>query len=95
MDCVSSHECGRNGLADEDQLRLAAVEGRCLVTRNAKDYLPLTVRFAAEGEPHAGVLIVARSLANDDFAGIAAALVRYGEDHPAGLLAYLADYLTP
>lgn len=95
LDVVSSHECGRDGLSDEDQLRLAAADGRCVVTRNYADYAMLTRSFWELGWPHAGVLLVAPSLANDGFADIAAALLDYDRAHPEGLLAYQVDYLRP
>ena len=34
LDVLSTHESGRNGLDDEEQLRFAAQEGRILVTCN-------------------------------------------------------------
>lgn len=95
VDVISSHECGRNGLPDDAQLRLAAAEGRCPVTRNAKDFLPLTACFFEEGWPHAGVLIVSSSLPNRSFARIAAALVVYAQRHEDDLPSYTTDYLTP
>jgi predicted nuclease of predicted toxin-antitoxin system len=95
LDVISSHECGRNGLPDDEQLRLAAADGRCLVTRNAKDFLALTARFFEEGWPHAGMLIVSSSLPNRDFAGIAAALVTYARRHEDDLPPYTTDFLTP
>lgn len=95
LDVVSSHECGRDGLADEVQLRLAAEEGRCLVTRNRNHFVLLTVRFFDNQWPHAGILIVSRSLANDDFAGIAGALVGYAHQHESGLPSYAIGFLAP
>ncbi len=95
LDVTSSHECGRNGLPDEDQLRLAAQEGRCLVTRNGKDFLPLSTRFFEKGWPHAGVLVASRALSNRDFAGIATALVAYARDHLNDLPSYTTAYLAP
>jgi hypothetical protein len=95
VDVISSHECGRNGLPDETQLRLAAAEGRCLVTRNGRDFLRLTTVFFENGWPHAGVLVVSRSLANADFAGIARALVAYAARYEDDLPAYTTDYLVP
>jgi hypothetical protein len=80
LDILSSHECGRNGLPDEAQLRLAADDGRCFVTRNARDFLRLTVHFLENEWPHVRVLIVSRSLPNDDFAGMAQALVAYAQN---------------
>jgi hypothetical protein len=95
VDVISSHECGRDGLSDEDQLRLAAEEGRCLVTYNRDDFLALTVRFFENGWPHAGVLIVSRSLPRRNFAAIAAALVSYAQRYEGDLPSYTTDFLAP
>jgi hypothetical protein len=94
LDILSSHECGRNSLPDEEQLRLATAEGRCLVTRNRDDLLRLTLKFFESEEPHAGVLIVSRSLPNRDVAGIVAALVAFADNHPDGVPSYTTAYLT-
>ena len=95
VDVISSHECGRDGLPDETQLRLAAEEGRCFVTFNRDDFLELTVRFFENGWPHAGVLIVSRSLPRRSFAAIAAALVAYAQRYEGDLPSYTTDFLTP
>jgi predicted nuclease of predicted toxin-antitoxin system len=94
LDAISSHEIGRNSIDDEEQLRWAAEQGRCLVTRD-DDFVRLTYRFLENHWPHAGVLLVPRSLSNSDFSGIAAALVAYAEQYPDGLPSYMVDYLRP
>jgi hypothetical protein len=93
LDVLSSHECGRDGLGDEDQLRLAADDGHCFVTRNRAHFVLLTVRFFEGGWPHAGVLLVPASLPGDDFAALARAIARYDLEHPAGLPPYAIDFL--
>jgi len=94
VDVLSSHECGRNGLPDEDQLRLAAEEQRCFVTRNARHLVPLTKLCLEYQWPHAGLLLVPRSLPNDDFSAIASALLAYDRMHESGLPSYSVDFLT-
>lgn len=94
VDAISSHENGRNGLRDVEQLRWAAAEGRCLVTRDQRDFLELTSQFLARGAPHAGVLLVTRSLLNQDPHLLARVLVAYAEKHPDGMRAYTVDVLT-
>ncbi len=81
IDVVSSHECDRDGLDDEQQLKLAAAEGRCLVTRNRNDFILLAVRFFEMGWPHAGVLMVSGSLPADRSSDLAAALAAYEREH--------------
>ena len=94
LDVVSSHECGRNGLPDEEQLRLAAEEGRCLVTRNRDDFEALTLRFFENEWPHTGVLIVSRSLPNRDASRLARALLAYARAHEDGLPSYTISWLV-
>ena len=93
LDTISSHECGRDGQDDETQLLQSARDGRCFVTRNRADFVALSVRFFERDHPHAGVLLLASSLPGDNFAGIAAALVEYDQEHPDGLAPYGVDFL--
>jgi hypothetical protein len=95
LDVLSSHECGRDGMVDDEQLRLAAEEGRCVVTRNRDDFLALTVRFFEHQWPHAGILIVPPSLPDKNAAARARALVAYAQSHPAGIASYSFDFLKP
>lgn len=95
VDVVSCHELGLKRLGDELQLRLAAEEGRCLVTRNRDHFLALTVRFFEREWPHAGILIVPASMPSRYFAVIAAALLDYDLRHPQGVPAYTIDFLHP
>jgi predicted nuclease of predicted toxin-antitoxin system len=94
LDVISTEEVGRKGANDDSQLEFAASQGRVLITRDSRDFVRLTRRFMTEGSPHAGVLIVSSSLALDDFAGIAAAMLRYDREHPAGMPPYAIDYLV-
>jgi len=95
LEAVSVHEIGRRGLGDDEQLDFAAAERRVLVTRNRDDFIRLTVARFRTATPHAGVLIVARSLPNHRPEVIAGALAewasRYRESgHP---LDYTLDFL--
>lgn len=82
LDAVSVHELGRRGYTDREQLAFAAAEGRIFLTRNRDDFIVLTVEAFHTGEPHAGVLIVPRSLPNHHPERIAHALRRWCDDHP-------------
>jgi hypothetical protein len=64
------------------------------VTVNGDDFVRLTMDFFANNWPHRGVLIVARSLAPSDFAGVARALATFAEEHPDDVPDYALDYLT-
>jgi hypothetical protein len=93
LDVVSSHELGRDGLPDEEQLRLAALDGRCLVTKNRRHFTRLTLQFFEQGRPHAGVLVLPASWRTDDFGRIARALASYAEMRGEGPTDYLLDFL--
>ncbi len=76
---VSVYECGRGELRDDEQLRWAATDGRIFVTRNRNDFLHWTLEFVRMSEPHAGVLIVSRSIPATRPELLAHALVRWAE----------------
>lgn len=77
VDAVSVVDLRRRGLADREQLEFAAEQGRIMVTRNRGDYIHWTREFYHAGEPHAGVLLVADGLPNDQPENIARALRRW------------------
>lgn len=60
---------------DADVLALAAQDRRILVTRNSRDFEPLTREWAEAGRSHAGVILV-WSLRSNQFAGIVSAVER-------------------
>ncbi|HEU5327090.1 MAG: DUF5615 family PIN-like protein [Thermomicrobiales bacterium] len=93
VDAVSNHERGHLGLSDDEVLRLAAKDGRCVVTRNRDDFVQLTIRCFDNQWPHTGVLIVPWTLPNDQFARMADALAAYAQRHDADLPAYTIDFL--
>jgi hypothetical protein len=95
VDVISSHECGRNGLTDEQQLLHAAAEGRAVISRNYDDFNRLSRRFLERGLPHAGVVLVPRSMPNRHYSAIAAAIVRFDALHPDGIPPYGLMWLEP
>jgi hypothetical protein len=90
-----SHETGRNSWTDARLLRQAGSEGRCVITRNYSDFARLTREFEQQQLPHAGVVFVPRSPVGDDFGGIAAAIVRFDEQHSDGVPPYSTWWLSP
>jgi len=100
LDVVSVHERGEAGLRDDEQLRRAAAEGRIFVTRNRNDFIRWTIEFAHKLEPHAGVLIVPRSIAAVRPDPLARALVQWSKfassrfDARSAAPSYMLDYLS-
>jgi nucleoside-diphosphate-sugar epimerase len=60
-------EAELEGLSDPEVLKLAAAEGRLLVTANIQDFEPLLREWAGESRSHAGVILVPSSVRNEVF----------------------------
>ncbi len=58
------------GWDDEPLLELARSEGRIMVTRNGKDFVPIVKRWVAEGRSHAGLIVVPPRIDHDRFGAI-------------------------
>jgi Domain of unknown function (DUF5615) len=93
IDITSAQELRHSRVSDADELALATAQGRCIVTRNHRDFAPLARAWLSEGREHTGMLFVPGSLANDNFSGLAAAIVRYDRNHPHGIPPNLLDWL--
>lgn len=93
MDATSVHESGRQGLSDREQLGLAAVEGRCLVTRNRNDFIILTREFFEKGLPHAGLLILPWTVSPDNFRLVAKRIALYAKRAGGSATEYLFDFV--
>ena len=63
------------GLSDSAALARATAEGRAIVTRNIKDYLPLDAHTRATGNVHHGLILVSTKAFPED-RGAIPALVR-------------------
>lgn len=94
IDAVSAHEAGMIGAPDEDQLTIAAAEGRVLVTRNRDDFIILTVRFFEDFKPHCGLLIVPHTLSGADFHLLSSLISTFAKEHPKGLTSYTIEFLS-
>jgi predicted nuclease of predicted toxin-antitoxin system len=97
LDVASVQEIGRRGRewTDERHLQEAAVDGKCFVTANRDDFRRWTDVFAAEGRPHAGVLVVPPSLRRRGPVAVARALVVFEQTRGEFPVAYLFDFLRP
>lgn len=77
LNVVSVHEIGRRGLPDLEQFQFAVRQGHILITRNRDDFRMLVESFFREGKSIPGVLVVPRSLPNNQPERIAHALNRW------------------
>ncbi len=57
FDAISVHETGRRGLRDDEQLALAATDGRVLVTYNTADFIRLHLAWVQHGRAHSGIVV--------------------------------------
>jgi hypothetical protein len=57
FDVISTHEAGRGGCTDEEQLIFAARERRAIFTHNTLDYLRLHIEWLNRGMRHAGIVV--------------------------------------
>jgi predicted nuclease of predicted toxin-antitoxin system len=90
---ASSHQVGLDHAPDDEQLLFAGREGLCIVTRDGSDFIALTDLFESQQLPHAGVLIIPRSIPNNAYFRIARALAHYHELYPDGVPPYFISYL--
>lgn len=96
IDAVSVHEAGMIQASDIKNLKLAASEKRCLVTRNRNDFIRLTVQFFNEHRPHCGILIVPHTLPGDNFPLIAKAIIKHHSKHSKNrIVSYAVHFLEP
>lgn len=95
LDAVSAHEAGNTRLTDLEQLAFAAREGRCLVTRNARDFREIGREAVRRHQPHAGIILCPPTVRGHDIGRLAAALTRVAERFPQGLGEYDVIYLGP
>jgi hypothetical protein len=93
LDVTSTAEEDLVGLTDREQTLFAGRRGRCVVTCNGPDFIALTGEFLAAGLPHAGVLVVPRSIENHEYGRIARALAWYHDLYPDGVPPYFVGYL--
>ena len=63
-------EADLEGLEDERVLELATEDGRVLVSRNSRHFLPMSRTWAEAGREHAGIILI-WSLSHRQFAELA------------------------
>ena len=92
VDALSAHECGMLRVGDTEQLAFAAREGRCLVTRNAQDFIALSRAAIRDQVPHAGIVCCPPGK-GDDVRAILRELLEVARRYPRGLGEYDLIYL--
>jgi len=93
VDAVSVHEIGMLEASDEEQLSIAAAEGRVMVTQNRDDFITLMVQFFEALKQHKGVIIVPHTIPGQEFSKLAILLVKFCKNYPQGLEPYTIEFL--
>jgi predicted nuclease of predicted toxin-antitoxin system len=75
------------GCSDRIIFEVANIEGRAVVTNNIKDFRPLAAEWLAQGQVHAGLILLpsARTRTRHAISAIADAIETILRDHPGGL----------
>lgn len=93
-DATSALDVGNVQLSDRAQLRHAASDGRCLVTRNVRHVTQLAGDAVRREEPHAGIVLCPPSLRGSEIGLIAERLAHLAARRPRGLGGYDVLYLA-
>jgi predicted nuclease of predicted toxin-antitoxin system len=93
LDVVAAAEVGPLPRKDPEHLAIAAADRRVVVTYNRNDFQKATLDFFAAGKPHAGVLVVVRSIPRDG-AAVAHALQTWSAGRRP-LQPYEVQFLPP
>jgi hypothetical protein len=93
IDAVSAHDANMVGAADEEQLDIAARQGRCLVTYNRDDFIELSKMYLDADRAHTGVIIVPYTFRGNEFKQLAKALAAFASRNPQGLSPYTVAFL--
>lgn len=93
FDAVSAFDLHKAQSSDQEQLDFSSREGRCLVTKNTRDFIALSEEAVRRQVPHAGIILCPRSIRGSEIRAIADALIRIAERYPGGLGGYDVIYL--
>ena len=94
LDATSALELGVVQVSDQEQLDLAAAQGRALVTRNARDFKVLAAHRVQTHRAHAGIIVCPPTMRGSEYVLIADAIRPVAEVHPHGLGPYDLVYLS-
>ncbi len=88
LDVQTTTDAGNQQLSDKTQLEYAANVGRCLVTRNLRDFIRLAQEAIQRQMPHAGILLFPSAYRGHGIRRMADALAKVAAAYPTGLGEY-------
>jgi predicted nuclease of predicted toxin-antitoxin system len=93
VDVLTTEEAGNKQASDAAQLHFATTAGRCLVTRNVKDFVELAEQAVRQQQPHPGIVLISSTYRGDETRRITEGLLRILRANPGGLETYGVRYL--
>jgi predicted nuclease of predicted toxin-antitoxin system len=93
VDVLTAADAGNKETSDMAQLAFAAQAGRCIVTRNVKDFVALAHQAVQQQRPHAGIILISSAHCGNETRRIAEGVLRIVRANPSGLEAYGVRYL--
>ncbi len=94
MDVLTTGEAGNQHASDRAQLEYATEQARCIVTRNARDFMELAAEALQQQRPHAGIILISGTYRGNEIRRIAEGILRVVRDNPGGLEEYGVRYLV-
>lgn len=85
---VRAVDCDLSGVDDEIVFEYAVQHGYVMVSRNVADYNAIATRWAREGKPHPGLLLVGRKIYKNSHL-IAAQLALYARQELANRIGWI------
>ena len=93
VDVLTTEEAGNKQSSDTAQLAFAAKAGRCVVTRNVKEFVELAQRAVQQQRPHAGIILISSAYRGNEIRRITEGLLRIIRANASGLEEYGVRYL--
>ena len=93
VDVLTTEEAGNKQTADIAQLAFAAKAGRCIVTRNVKEFAELAQQAVQQQQPHAGIILISSAYRGNETRRITEGILRIIRANPRGLEEYGVRYL--
>ena len=93
VDALTTEEAGNKQASDAAQLAFAAKSGRCIVTRNVKDFVDLAEQAVQQQRPHAGIILISGAYRGNEIRRITHGILKIIRANAGDLEAYGVRFL--
>lgn len=93
IDVLTTEEAGNKQTSDTAQLVFATTNGRCIVTRNVKDFVDLAEQAVQQQRPHAGIILISSAYRGTEIRRITDGVLKIIRANPGGLEEYGVRFL--